>query len=250
VIVCAIQVRMGSTRLPGKALAEVEGKPMLQRLIERVQAARTLDGVVVATTNVPGDEPIRALAAELGVQCFAGSEHDVVDRLHGAARATNASALVRVTGDCPLMDPSVIDQVVEAYRGVQGAADYVSNIDPPTFPDGLDIEVYPLATLEGLDAMEDAFWREWFAVYVAEHPEEFRAVNVQHSPDLSSLRWTVDYDDDLAFVRAVYARLAPADVFGMEDVLELLRGEPELARINEGRLRNSAYADAAAERAR
>lgn len=248
-IVAAVQVRMGSTRLPGKALADVEGKPVLHWIIERLRAATTLDGVVVATSDSERDDPIRTLAAALDIPCFSGSEDDVVDRLHATARETNATALVRVTGDCPLVDPAVVDQVVNAYRAVGEQLDYASNVSPPTFPDGLDVEVYSRTTLERLDALTDPFWREWFAIYVSEHPAEFRAVNVQHEPDLSDLRWTLDHAEDLQFVREVYSRLADGHtVFGLEDVLALLRREPELGQINARHARNAAFIGALEER--
>ena len=247
-IVAAVQVRMGSTRLPGKALAEVVGRPMLWHLVNRLRFARRVDLVVIATSDESTDVPIRAFAETHDIPYSAGSELDLIDRLYRTARQFGAYALVRITGDCPLADPHVVDKIVAAYLAQSDRVDYVTNTLPPTYPDGLDTEVYPVKTLERLwRGIEDPFWREWFPGYLWEHQDAFRTLNVVYPVDLSALRWTVDYEEDLTFVREVYRRLyREGEVFDMGDVLALMETEPELATINAKYARNEGYAIALA----
>jgi spore coat polysaccharide biosynthesis protein SpsF (cytidylyltransferase family) len=242
-IVAAVQARMGSTRYPHKVLAEVVGKPMLWHIVNRLGFAHRVDQVVLSTSDKPSDEPIRAFAKSYEIPCFAGSELDLIDRLYRTAKYFGAHALVRITGDCPLIDPSVVDKVVASYITHSDNMDYVTNILPPTYPDGLDTEVYPATTLERLwKEIEDPLWREWFPKYLWEHEKEFRIHNVKHSEDLSHLRWTVDYEEDLIFVQEVYRRLyTNGRPFLMQDVLDLLNHEPHLGRINAGHNRNEGY---------
>lgn len=225
-----IQARLGSTRLPGKTLADLQGKPMLARLVERVRAVRGIDAIVVATTTAPSDEPIVEFAASEGLPCFRGSEEDVLDRFYQTARHFEVRDIIRVTPDCPLIDPRVIEEVVAAYR--KGGYDYVSNIIRRTFPDGLDVEVFSIGTLERT-------WRETTRTSDREHVTPymrtagFRVFNVEHPVNLSHFRWAVDRADDLAFVRAVYARLGQnGRLFHLEDVLDLLSREPQLTQIS------------------
>lgn len=239
----AIQARMSSTRLPGKVLADLCGRPLLWHIVCRARACRSVDQVVIATSDNPADEPIRAFARTEAVPCFAGSDQDVLDRLTRTARRFDADALVRITGDCPLVDPETVGRVVAAYQVHEGTVDYVTNFVPPTFPDGLDTDLYPRATLEQLwREVTDPFWREWFPGYLQEHPEQFRILNVRADVNLSALRWTVDYEEDLAFVREVYRHLQRDDrVFGMVEVLDLLDRVPEIAQINSMHTRSEAY---------
>lgn len=251
-IVAAVQARMASTRLPAKVLAEVEGRPMLWHIVNRLRFARRVDRVIVATSTEAADAPIRSFADAHRIPCFAGSARDLLERLHGAASSFGAQAVVRVTGDCPLTDPRVVDEVIRVYEAnPEGVDRFVVNTVPPTFPDGLDVELYPLETLERLQKqLADPFWREWFPIWMLEHPDTFPMSNVTNPVDLSSLRWTVDYQEDLAFVRKIYRRLnREGEVFGMEDVLALLQSEPELSRINAGHTRNAGLAVALADNA-
>lgn len=222
-IVAAVQARMGSTRLPGKSMMGIAGQPMARRVVNRVRRARLVDSTVLMIPDSKGNESLQGL----GIPFCAGSEDDIVSRLLGTARKFGADAMVRITADCPLIDPEVIDRVVGVYLGQPGL-EYVSNSNPLTFPNGLDVEVYPLATLERLDRETEGVWRGWLAPYVWDHG--FRRYNVECIPDISGLRWTVDYPEDLVFVRAVYERLG--DDFGMWDILELLAQEPALQLIN------------------
>src|SRR6266446_1117928 len=194
-IVAVIQVRMGSTRLPGKVLADVLGQPMLSHIIDRLRFAKRVDQVVLATSTADTDAPIRAFADERAIPCFAGSELDVVDRLYGAACQFGADAIVRITGDCPLADPKIVDEVVETYLSDAKALDYVSNVLPRSYPDGLDTEVYPTKTLGRLcEEIADFPARESFPIYLWNNKQKFRIANVAFATDLSALRWTVDYE--------------------------------------------------------
>jgi spore coat polysaccharide biosynthesis protein SpsF len=233
-IVAVIQVRMGSSRLPRKVMADILGKPMVWHIAHRLRFAKTLDKVVIATSVEAKDAPIRAFADKHGIPCFAGSELDIVDRLYGTARQFGADAIVRITGDCPLADPKIVDEVVGTYLSDAKALDYVSNVLPRSYPNGLDTEVYPTKTLGRLcEEIADFPARESFAIYLWNNKQKFRIANVASPIDLSALRWTVDYEEDLTFVREVFRRLyRKGEFFSMPDVLGLMEANPELAAIN------------------
>jgi spore coat polysaccharide biosynthesis protein SpsF len=234
-IVCFIEARMRSTRLPGKVLMPILGKSMLELMIERLRRARTLDGIVVATTDGEADQPIADLAERLGVGCFRGSEDDVLARVLGAARAYGADVIVETTGDCPLHEPALIDKVVADFR--LGGADFVSNILPYSTPRGTDCRVFTTDALDEIDRTStDPADHEHVSLHFWEHPETYRLRNVttELPPEVVDLRLTVDTPEDFELVRRVYEALYPEDPrFTLWDVLELLRREPELARINQ-----------------
>lgn len=240
-ILAVLQARMSSSRLPGKVLLRVCGKPLLQHQIERVQRCRALGGLVVATSTHPDDDPIEALCESLGVWIYRGSLNDVLDRFVQAARPYQPEWVVRLTGDCPLADPGVIDRV--ASMASQGDYDYVSSALHPTFPDGLDAECVRHACLEQAGAEAAlASEREHVTSYIYARPERFTLGEIRHPVDLSGLRWTVDEPLDFVFVSQVFERLHPANpAFSMEDVLALLDREPQLARLNGGIVRNEGY---------
>jgi spore coat polysaccharide biosynthesis protein SpsF len=225
---------MGSTRLPNKVLAEIAGRPMLWHVVQRLRAAKRVDQVVIATAEGDANEPICTFAKEFRIPCFAGSELDLIDRLHTLASLWQAEALVRVTGDCPLVDPGVVDLVVDKYYVNRGTVDYVSNVLPQSYPHGLDIEVYSSATLDRLwHEITHPFWREWFPAYLSEHKQSFRIINVTHPLNLRHHRWTVDYREDLQFVCEVFRQLyREGEVFGMYELLRLLERNPDLADVN------------------
>ncbi len=238
-IVAIVQARMGSTRLPGKVLAEINGRPMLHYTLTRTQQAKKLDGVILATSTGKSDDEVMRFSNEFGVQCFRGSEDDVLDRYYQASRHVGARIIVRITADCPLIDPEIIDQVIDVYEG--GDYDYVTNTLPCTYPDGLDVEVFSFGALAR--AWREAKWlseREHVTPYIRKHPELFRLGNIMHNEDLSAMRWTVDEPQDLEFVRSVYRHIMRVS-FGMDDVLNLLKREPGLTQINVGIGRNEGY---------
>jgi len=240
-VIAVVQARIGSTRLPGKSLLPIAGRPMLSHVLARALVVAGVDRVVLATTVKLEDDALADLARSEGVPSVRGSVDDVLDRFHAVLRAYPADAVVRVTADCPLLDPTVSGRVVADYLAHRDPADYVSNIEPPTFPDGLDTEVVSAAALER--AWREARLpsdREHVTTYVRDRGNGFRLRNVVHGEDLSMLRWTVDEPRDLAFARAVYDHLAPDGrrIFGMPEVLDLLRARPELAALNMGIARN------------
>lgn len=241
-IVAIVQARMGSTRLPGKTLANIVGKPMLAHVVERLRGARLLQGIVIATTAKGADDAIVKLAEKLMAYVFRGSEDDVLDRYYQAFRKHPADVVVRVSSDCPLADPHVVDRVVSHY--LRGNYDYVSNVLKRTYPDGLDVEVFSFKALE--KAWQEAKWtseREHVTSYIWNNPDKFRLANVENEVDLSHFRWTVDGKEDLEFVRQVYKHLyKERQIFYMEDILELLREHPNLKQINQGIATNEGYA--------
>jgi spore coat polysaccharide biosynthesis protein SpsF (cytidylyltransferase family) len=243
VIAAVVQARMGSRRLPGKTLADIGGRPMLGRLVDRVRLIPGVERVVIATTDQPADKAILGFAEAEGLPASAGSEQDVLDRVYRAATRFGVSVIVRVTPDCPMLDPEVSGRVLAEFDRREGTVDYVSNVHPPTFPDGLDTEVFSIQALE-------TAWRETRLPSDREHvtpfmwrqPERFRIANVASARDLSAQRWTVDTAGDLEFARAVYAALDRAGrVFGMDDVLGLLESRPDLRALNAGQRRNEGF---------
>jgi spore coat polysaccharide biosynthesis protein SpsF len=242
VIVGILQARVSSSRLPGKVLRPILGRPMLELQIERLRRARSLDKIVLATSIATEDDAIASLANEMGIGCWRGSLHDVLDRFIGAARAYHAAEVVRLTGDCPLADPEVIDAVVATYN--KSNADYASNVNPPTFPDGLDVEVMSAAVLErAWREAKKPSEREHVTLYIHQRCDEFRIANYTAPCDLSALRWTVDHIEDFAFVTEVYEALyRQKPEFTSADILALLTRRPELARGNAHILRNEGLA--------
>lgn len=224
-----VQARTSSSRLPGKVLAEVEGEPMLAMLLARVHAARRLERVVVATSTRPDDDPVADLAARLGTEVHRGSLEDVLGRV-AAAAAGHRGPVVRLTGDCPLLDPAVIDAVVDQLEDAPDAV-YASNVEPRrTFPHGLDVEAVRADTLAELDRdVTDAQLREHVTLAARRAPDRYPAVGVTCDEDLSELRWTVDLPSDLEFVRQVAARLGDRrHSAGWREVLAAARRAPSL----------------------
>lgn len=216
-----IQARMGSTRLPGKALVDLEGAPMLARVIERSRRARTIAQVVIATTTKSDDDPIVACGRQIGVDVFRGDEADVLDRYYQAARHYGFDVVARITSDCPLIDPGLVDEVLQPLLDRASPVDYSANTLCRTYPRGLDVQACPIGTIErAWREARTSHEREHVFPYVYEHPELFRFFSVSDSVDRSDLRWTVDTADDLAFVRKVYRALGATD-FTWRDVLKV-----------------------------
>lgn len=232
-VVAIVQARMGSTRLPGKVLMDLAGRPVLSRVIARLGRAERLDAVVIATTTEPADDAIEEFCAERGWPCFRGSENDVLDRYYQAARAHQADVVVRITSDCPLIDPVLVDHIVDEFLQTDASVDYVSNSLPTdTFPRGLDVEVVRFEALKrAWTEAKDARFREHVTLYIYSHPETFRLRGVVNDVDLSHMRWTVDTKEDLALVRSVYRHFGD-DQFSWRDLLALLDLHPEWLAIN------------------
>jgi len=250
--VAFIQARMGATRLPGKVLMDLAGKPVLQHVVERVQACKLIDEVIVVTSLCERDIEIVEWCSVRKIRVFCGSEQDVLDRFYQAAKLLPFDTIVRITADCPLMDPDVIDLVVAEFK--QRKLDYVNNCGNGTWPDGLDVEVFRFSVLENA-------WkhgqlpseREHVTPYIYNNPDKFSIGIIDHTPSLAGMRWTLDQKEDFEFIFKVYSGLAEhKGIFGMKHVLSLLQQKPELQRINNTIVRNEGYlksliADAAIE---
>ena len=231
--VAIVQARMGSTRLPGKVLQDLAGEPILARVVNRTCRAKTLQEVVIATTTNTVDDVIVKLCEARGWSWFRGSEEDVLDRYYHAAKKYQADFIVRITSDCPLIDPEVIDHVVQEFLERQPEVDYASNTWPRrTFPRGLDTEVMRMDVLERAWREDrNPAWREHVTPYIYRNPDRFRIHNVVSPVDYSAMRWTVDTQEDLAFVRKIYDYFGH-DRFSWREVLKVLEEHPEWVEIN------------------
>ncbi|MFC1961608.1 cytidylyltransferase domain-containing protein [Chloroflexota bacterium] len=231
-MVAIIQARMESTRLPGKVLMELAGQPMLARVVARSSRARNVGTVVVATTIRPADDAVISLGEKRGWSLFRGSAEDVLDRYYQAASAFRADVVVRITADCPLVEPEIIDRAVAAYLSRYPEIDYVSNTVQRSFPRGLDTEVVGFAALErAWREDKDTSRREHVTPYLWRQPDSFKIGNVTSDVDYSGMRWTVDTIEDLTFVRKIYDHFR-GDGFGWKEVVDLLRVHSEWRDIN------------------
>ncbi len=229
--IAIIQARMGSTRLPGKVLMDIGGCTMLARAVRRTERAKLLDEVVVATTINESDDVIIEECVRLGVATFRGSVEDVLDRYYRAAQWCRAEVVVRITSDCPLIDPEIIDQVVNVFLTQE--CDYASNSIERAFPRGLDTEVMSTEALtRAWSEAKESYERVHVTPYLHRNPRLFRLLSVKADADYSMHRWTVDVQQDLDLVRQIYARLGNADTFSWRDAIALLNREPELADTN------------------
>lgn len=240
-VLALIQARMGSTRLPGKVLADLVGQPMIARVVYRVRQARSIDELVVVTSHQSTDDLLVSFCSSQGIACFRGSENDVLDRFYQAALPLQPDAVVRITADCPLIDPKVIDQVVSSFHTQR--VDYASNTLRPTYPDGLDTEVFSWAALE-------TAWREAKKTSEREHVTpyirnsgKFTLLNVESGLDsaMAQERWTVDEPVDLEFVRAIYCALSHRPEFDWRDVLQLLQERSDIVQLQGKCIMNQGY---------
>lgn len=234
-VVAFVQARMASARFPGKVLADIEGKPMLVRVVERARRATTVDQVVVTTSWGALDDPIAKLCETRNWKAHRGSGLDVLDRTYQAARAHAAQVVVRLTADCPLIDPGLIDQTVLAYFEAQPPVDFAANRLPTdkTYPVGTDTEVCSFGALDrAWSEAKEPHQREHVMPYIYEQPGRFRTLIVRADRDYSQFRWTVDTPEDLELVRSVYARFDGRDDFAWTEVLELFSRDQDLASLN------------------
>jgi len=230
-VVAIIQARMGSERLPGKVLLDIEGQTMLERVVRRVQRASSIDQVVVATTTDVSDDRTAEAAGKMGVHVSRGSIEDVLDRFRQAAEETEAQTIVRVSADSPFVDSEVTDMVVDAL--LSSDADYASNKLEPSYPLGLDVEAFSRPALDKVwKEADQPFERSHVTYRIYSEPSEFKLLPVTTSPNRHAWRWTVDTEEDLRFAREVFRRLGGSNDFSWLDVVELIEKEPELAEIN------------------
>lgn len=232
--VIIVQARMTSERLPGKVLKEVLGKPLLGYQIERLKRVNLANNLCIATTENDSDNPIVSLCQAEGISYYRGSENDVLARFYGAAVKNEADIAIRVTGDCPIIDPMIIDKAIDLFIKQYDVYDYLSNTLVRTYPRGMDVEVFKFEALEksfhnALSQLE----REHVTPHIYLHPEEFRLGNLIGSEDYSNYRWTVDTQDDFNLIKEIIESLYPDNTsFTMKDCLQLIKNRPELALIN------------------
>ncbi|HKZ02341.1 MAG TPA: glycosyltransferase family protein [Pyrinomonadaceae bacterium] len=238
-IVAIIQARLGSTRLPGKVLKPIAGKPVLWHLLDRLKYCKNLEQVIVATTTQKRDGAIEQFCSENSVFCYRGSEQDVLDRYYQAAKKFRADPIVRITGDCPVIDPTIVDEVMERY--FDGGYDFCGLAGE--FPNGLDCTMFSFAVLE--DTWKNAELpseREHVCPYMEKHPEIYKNGRHEKFQGLSHHRWTLDEEADLLFLQQVFHRLyKPGSIFLTQDILNLLENEPRLMEINRGLVRDEGY---------
>jgi spore coat polysaccharide biosynthesis protein SpsF len=240
-VVAIIQARMGSSRLPGKVLAEIDGQPLLGILISRVKSSKFLDQIVIATTTETADDILCDWLINEGVEYFRGSERDVLDRFWQCAKLYRADIIVRITADDPLKDSEIIDKALGMLKGSE-SVDYVSNTLKPTYPEGLDVEVFRFSALKKANAEATlASEREHVTPYIWKNRAKFKSLNFEMTPNLSDWRWTVDKPEDLEFVRSLL-RLVGNDIFtGYQDLIETVNKNPLLRDINSSTVRNEGY---------
>lgn len=237
-----IQARCGSTRFPNKVFAEIDGKPLIWHVVNRLTFSEKIDDIIIATTTNVKDDAIEKWCEVNMVSCFRGSEDDVLNRYYSASQAYPSDVVVRITADDPFKEPIVIDRVVAKL--VNEGLDIVTNNLPPSFPEGLDCEAFLSKALEKAEkTARSNFEREHVTQYFYRNPDKFKIGNVSNSENLSAYRWTIDKDADLEMVRAVYAHREPknSSILLMDEILEILQANPEIAQINSAVERSTMY---------
>lgn len=236
-IIAVTQARISSSRFPGKVLADVDGISLLELHLRRIQKSKLVDAVVVAIADEDGAEKLEEISKSLGVLSYRGSVNDVLDRFYNSVKDLKPDIVIRLTSDCPLIDPVLIDQVITHQRMTD--ADYCSNVHPPTFPDGLDVEVVKWAGLEAAFREATAHRdREHVMPFIWSRPERFKLSNFHSTTDFSSLRMTVDYPEDLEVIRALVKTIGKYESY--DKYIDLLSKENSLRELNENRMRNEA----------
>ena len=237
-VIASIQVRYNSTRLPGKVLKKICGKPMLELMLERLSKSKLIDEIIIATTINKNDDPIFELAKKLGYKVFRGDENDCLDRHYQAIKNSNGNFICKITSDCPLIDPEIVDKVIGYYFENEKKFDYVSNVHPATFPDGLDVEMFSLDTLErAWKEAKNQDEREHTTTYMWKNPLIFRIGSVTMSKGenlFKKERWTVDYPEDFEFIKAIYENLYHnGKIFLLNEILEFLSEREDIKKINQ-----------------
>ena len=235
-----IQARMGSTRLPRKVLMTIQGKPLICHDLDQVSKSRLIKKIIVATTTEKKDDVLAEEVEKYGYDVFRGSENDVLDRYYWCAKKFGIDVIVRVTADCPLIDPEVVDTVISRFLEEPDCA-YCSNVQPPTYPDGLDVEVMPFSAVErAWKEAKLASEREHVTPYIWKNASRFNVVNVTNDKDLNWFRLTVDEKEDFILVEKIYEKIKQRPIL-LHDVMELFRKEPDLLMINSKFQRNEGY---------
>jgi len=236
-IVGSVEARMGSSRLPGKVLMDIAGQPLLLRLFNRLKACKLLDDVVLATTTSHADDDLESFARQNDILFYRGSENDVLDRVVKAHSMMSTDIIVEFTGDCPLTDPEIVDYAIDMF--LHNHADVVSNVRIPSFPEGVDVQVFRADALKHVaETVNDPAVREHVSLYFYENPQNYRVLNIL-APNVWRLpgqRLQVDYEEDLQLARLIYSNLLPkhGELFGLPQIISLLKQCPEMSAINAG----------------
>lgn len=240
-IIAIIQARMNSTRLPKKVMANINGKPLIWHVCHRLRHSNRIHNIILATSDSLHDDPISQWCDREDVECFRGSENDVLDRFYQAAKQYTPRYIVRITADCPLIDPFIVDEVIALCE--QNYLDYTGNTLPATFPDGLDVEVFTFKALERTwHQASYRYQREHVTSYITEHPEWFTMENYTTEPNLSHWRLTVDESEDLEVIQRIYKALYSAgNIFNYEDIVNYISKNTDILKINNKYSRNSNY---------
>ena len=235
-----IQARMESTRFPGKMMADLLGKTVIGHVISRVKKCKLVDKIVLATTTSNEDDLLESEAKKEGISVFRGSEDDVLDRFYQAAKKYEATIVVRITGDCPLIDPKIIDKTINFFNNEK--CDYASNTNPPTFPDGMDAEVFSFNSLE--KAWKNAKLkseREHVTPYIKKNEEIFSNKNLENEQDISKYRMTIDEAEDLIAVKRILENINDKENYGLSDIMKVLESDKKIIEINRKYERNEGY---------
>ena len=239
-ITIIIQARTCSQRLSRKVLRKILGRPMIWYILRRIKESENVAQVILATTKNKEDDVLADIAKKNKTLVFRGDDLDVLNRYYECAKKYNADPIIRITGDCPLIDSFLVDEMIDFY--CKNNYDYVSNTIIPTYPDGLDVEIFSFKTLEfTVNNAKKKSEREHVTAYIKNNPQKFRLFNYKNENDLSNYRWTVDEEEDLLFVRKIYSKMKPIVVFKYQKILELLLSFPDLLKINHGFKRNEGY---------
>ncbi len=235
-----IQARADSSRLPNKVLKTIEDKPLLWHVINRAKQVKNVDQIILITTRREIDKKIIDIANESQILSFQGDTLDVLNRHYQCALKFNADPIIRITSDCPLIDPKLAEEILEFF--LSNNYDYVSNTISPTYPDGLDTEIFSFMALkEAANQAKLKSEREHVTSYIKNNSEKFKLYNYKNKQDYSKFRWTVDEKSDLEFVRRIYFEMSPKKIFSMNDILEIISKNPEIQKINSGIMRNEGY---------
>ena len=237
--VAIIQVRMGSTRLPGKVLKKLNGISVLEFLCDQLNYSRLLNDKIIATTSNSEDDVIVNFCESKGIKCFRGSVNDVLDRYHKCAKKFSINTIIRITSDCPLMDPQVVDDVIDFY--LKNSYDYVNNFYKRTYPYGNDVEIFSLKVLEKVwEKATKPSEREHVTPYIYNNPDEFSLGWIENKENLSEFHWTVDRKEDLIFVQKIFKKISKRPIL-MKDIIDVIKDDPSLLEINKNTNPNEGY---------
>jgi len=232
-ILATIQARMGSSRLPKKIMLPILGKPVIWHIYKRLRFCKELDQICIATSTSDVDDSIEIFAKKNKISIYRGPEKDLIKRLLEAAKKFDAEAIVRVTGDCPLVDPQIVDEIVKIFKnGLK--YEFISNTIERTFPDGLDVEIMSVEFLKELESqLMNQYDREYFVSYIMKNKTRYKCYSLKNNQDFSHMRWTLDYPKDYDFIKKIFEILFnDSTVFHMKDILQLIKSNPELEKIN------------------